>query len=113
MPRCQKDGLWDPVQCTTGECWCVDVFGVEIEKTRGKYSEQFDCRQGMTFFGKCFSIESTTFISSCLIIARFELQQGRMTFAMESYVVLVAITDSPKIEMAVRIASAAILVKAL
>jgi hypothetical protein len=36
-PQCEDDGSFRPTQChgSTGRCWCVDSFGVEIEETRG------------------------------------------------------------------------------
>jgi len=36
IPECQEDGSYSPKQCrgSTGECWCVDQNGVEIQGTR-------------------------------------------------------------------------------
>lgn len=38
MPRCKKDGSFEDVQCSewTGECWCVNNNGAEIQGTRSK-----------------------------------------------------------------------------
>lgn len=46
VPKCDKDGFYQPIQCHLHKCWCVDRYGIEIENTRqteipdcGKYSE--------------------------------------------------------------------------
>ena len=35
VPQCEEDGSYSPVQCwsSTGYCWCVDEYGVEIPGT--------------------------------------------------------------------------------
>ena len=36
IPKCGKDGSYDPVQChsASGQCWCVDKYGNELYETR-------------------------------------------------------------------------------
>ena len=38
MPDCKENGSFEEIQChpSAGECWCVDVNGVEKVHTRGK-----------------------------------------------------------------------------
>lgn len=38
VPRCSRDGTFEEVQCSewSGECWCVNLNGAEIEGTRSK-----------------------------------------------------------------------------
>uniref|UniRef100_F1L7N3 Testican-3 n=1 Tax=Ascaris suum TaxID=6253 RepID=F1L7N3_ASCSU len=33
-PRCTLDGYYKPEQCHENECWCVDKYGREFEKSR-------------------------------------------------------------------------------
>ena len=35
IPQCEEDGSYSPLQCwsSTGYCWCVDDYGVEIPGT--------------------------------------------------------------------------------
>ena len=35
IPQCEEDGSYSPIQCwgSTGYCWCVDEYGVEIAGT--------------------------------------------------------------------------------
>ena len=35
IPQCEEDGSYSPLQCwsSTGYCWCVDNYGVEIPGT--------------------------------------------------------------------------------
>ncbi|XP_048581312.1 uncharacterized protein LOC5512067 isoform X7 [Nematostella vectensis] len=34
VPRCARDGSYNPVQCGSGECWCVDDNGQEVDGSR-------------------------------------------------------------------------------
>ncbi|XP_046859488.1 SPARC-related modular calcium-binding protein 1-like isoform X2 [Xenia sp. Carnegie-2017] len=45
IPNCNKDGSYTGVQCTRNKfvCWCVDVNGVEIDRTRSS-GRKPDCR---------------------------------------------------------------------
>ncbi|CAH1111232.1 unnamed protein product [Psylliodes chrysocephalus] len=45
IPTCKEDGSYDKKQCNpgTGECWCVDIFGFEVSKTRTKSTNSFTC----------------------------------------------------------------------
>ena len=46
VPQCKDDGSFKEVQCypSTGYCWCVDVTGVELAKSRVR--GQPDCSKG-------------------------------------------------------------------
>ena len=35
VPQCEEDGSYASTQCwgSTGECWCVDEYGIEIPGT--------------------------------------------------------------------------------
>lgn len=35
-PECDSEGNYLAMQCSADECWCVDHFGTEIPKTKGK-----------------------------------------------------------------------------
>ena len=45
IPRCTEQGDFDRRQCwgSTGECWCVDHKGAEIEHTRTMLPNTPDC----------------------------------------------------------------------
>lgn len=34
VPRCQPNGNYEPIQCHSSICFCVNKFGVEINSTR-------------------------------------------------------------------------------
>ena len=56
VPRCTKDGKFEPVQCHSGVCFCVDNYGVE---RRGSHTWALingrpRCNEGILFF-KCRS----------------------------------------------------------
>jgi len=34
IPRCRRDGDYEPTQCDRQDCWCVESKGVEINGTR-------------------------------------------------------------------------------
>ncbi|XP_045483161.1 balbiani ring protein 3-like [Harmonia axyridis] len=42
-PSCDEEGNFLPTQCDKKNCWCVDNFGTEIPKTRGKENATTDC----------------------------------------------------------------------
>ena len=39
LPRCDKDGHFDKVQCYLGICYCVDTNGRKVENTEKPSSE--------------------------------------------------------------------------
>ncbi|XP_071948810.1 uncharacterized protein [Antedon mediterranea] len=46
VPSCNAYGDFNPLQCNyaTGNCWCVDVFGAQIEDSRRSITQQMpDC----------------------------------------------------------------------
>lgn len=50
VPQCTDDGKFTPVQChgSTGYCWCVSVYGVEVEGTRkGPGEGPIDCEKDL------------------------------------------------------------------
>ena len=56
VPRCTKDGKFEPVQCHSGVCFCVDNYGVE---RRGSHTWALingrpRCNEGILCF-KCRS----------------------------------------------------------
>ncbi|KAJ2942048.1 hypothetical protein O0L34_g10965 [Tuta absoluta] len=42
-PICKPDGSFNPKQCSSGQCWCVDSFGTEIPETRSANISAVDC----------------------------------------------------------------------
>ena len=48
VPRCTDQGEFDSMQCwgSTGECWCVDELGVEIQNTRSIVPDRPQCDTG-------------------------------------------------------------------
>lgn len=42
-PTCDEEGNFLSTQCDKENCWCVDNFGTEIPKTRGKTNATSDC----------------------------------------------------------------------
>uniref|UniRef100_T1JEZ8 Uncharacterized protein n=1 Tax=Strigamia maritima TaxID=126957 RepID=T1JEZ8_STRMM len=42
-PQCTREGLFEPIQCADGVCWCVDEFGVELAGTRDSNRRIVDC----------------------------------------------------------------------
>ncbi|EDO40371.1 predicted protein, partial [Nematostella vectensis] len=48
VPRCTLDGAYEDVQCqeSTGECWCVDAQGSELDGTRS--TELVTCHKHMS-----------------------------------------------------------------
>ena len=58
VPQCEEDGSYSPIQCwaSTGYCWCVDEYGVEIIGTSTGPGEGLpDCENVQT--NLCDSIE--------------------------------------------------------
>ncbi|XP_067130970.1 uncharacterized protein [Centruroides vittatus] len=46
IPGCRPDGTYESIQCDrSGQCWCVDDFGVEIMNTRAVSRSNVDCNQ--------------------------------------------------------------------
>jgi hypothetical protein len=47
VAQCDKDGTFSAKQCSgsTGYCWCVDVYGVEIKTSKHRVweSEELNC----------------------------------------------------------------------
>ena len=50
VPRCSKDGGYEPVQCLGSECYCVNENGDEIHNTRTRLPNKPNC----TLAGKYF-----------------------------------------------------------
>lgn len=36
VPRCRRDGDYEPMQCDRQNCWCVEAQGTEINGTRSR-----------------------------------------------------------------------------
>lgn len=36
IPRCRRDGDYEPMQCDRQYCWCVEAQGTEINGTRSR-----------------------------------------------------------------------------
>jgi len=36
IPRCRRDGDYEPMQCDRQYCWCVEIQGTEINGTRSR-----------------------------------------------------------------------------
>ncbi|CAI5448929.1 unnamed protein product [Caenorhabditis angaria] len=34
LPRCDLEGFYQPEQCHSGQCWCVDKYGREFDQSR-------------------------------------------------------------------------------
>ena len=65
IPNCNEDGSYTGVQCTRNKfvCWCVDVNGVEIDRTRSS-GRKPDCRCKFTLV--CiFSVPHESFRKDC------------------------------------------------
>lgn len=57
IPRCDKEGRFDKVQCFSGICYCVDTNGNKIANTEKPSSEgRPDCDEPGLLF--CFVFES-------------------------------------------------------
>lgn len=46
-PECDSNGNYVAMQCNSikNECWCVDNFGTEIPKTKGKGASSKNCTE--------------------------------------------------------------------
>lgn len=36
IPRCRRDGDFEPMQCDRQDCWCVEPQGIEVNGTRSR-----------------------------------------------------------------------------
>lgn len=45
QPQCDTEGNYLASQCSQDECWCVDHYGTEIPKTRGKSQALKNCTE--------------------------------------------------------------------
>ncbi|XP_046997028.1 balbiani ring protein 3-like isoform X1 [Schistocerca americana] len=43
IPKCTHSGEFEPVQCNSNSCWCVDEAGLELAGTRAQSHELINC----------------------------------------------------------------------
>ena len=43
VPRCRPDGGYEPLQCRTSYCFCVDKYGKEVPESRKSASDPPNC----------------------------------------------------------------------
>ena len=66
IPRCNKLGDFEPIQCSNeinnSDCWCVDEYGVEIADSRRENLSEVNCSDAS--ISKCLASSCRMFCPS-------------------------------------------------